>query len=70
MELAVISDVWFIFDQDKNEGLIPGRPSPPELNRSQYFSFLEKNSARKSGRNFITVNFYEINKKFSSKRRI
>jgi len=37
MELAVISDVWFIFDQDKNEGLIPGRrPSPPELNRSQY----------------------------------
>ena len=38
MELAVISDVWFIFDQDKNEGLIPGRrPSPPRTpHRSQY----------------------------------
>ena len=47
MELAVISDVWFIFDQDKNEGLIPGRPSPPELNRS--LSFLEKTSAENLG---------------------
>ena len=50
MELAVISDVWFIFDQDKNEGLIPGRrPSPPELNRSQYlisWKFRPENRAK------------------------
>ena len=63
MELAVISDVWFIFDQDKNEGLIPGRrPSPPELLTAPNILLLE-NFAPKI-RNFM--NFYQY--KFSAQK--